>query len=607
MAEPPLISLRGARLSFGRAPLFADLELRIGRRDRACLVGRNGSGKSTLIKLISGEIEADAGERFVQPGIRIAHLPQDPAFDADESVAAFVAAGCHPRHEVDAMLAAVNLPGARTMGSLSGGEGRRAAIARAFAGSPDVLMLDEPTNHLDLAAIEWLERRLKAYPGAVLTVSHDRTFLANTTGRIVWLDRGHLRQHDRGFAAFDAWSEAVLEAEEKELARLNSKIADETRWLLRGITARRKRNQGRLRRLEDLRVSRAAVLARQVQSLKFSTEDGQVKSKLVIDAEGVSKSFTGMDGEAVPIVRDFSTRILRGDRIGIIGPNGSGKTTLLRLLTGDMAPDRGRIRIAKSLEIAYFDQRREQLDPKETPWRTLCPEGGDSVAVQGRHRHVVGYLKDFLFHPDQAKSPIASLSGGERNRLLLAKILAKQTDLLVLDEPTNDLDMDTLDLLQEMLADYEGTLLLVSHDRDFLDRTVSSTIAVEGGGVVAEYAGGYKDYLDQRKTAAKPAVVSDEKGAETRAAPAPRRAAAKLSYKDQRELDELPGRMAGISGEIARLEAALADPELYRREPETFDRNAAALEEKRHALAEAEERWLVLEEKREALAERTET
>ncbi|MDJ0948228.1 MAG: ATP-binding cassette domain-containing protein [Alphaproteobacteria bacterium] len=605
MAEPPLLSLRGVRVGFGAAPLFADVDLQLSRRDRACLVGRNGSGKSTLLKLIAGEIEADDGERFVQPGIRIAHLHQDPVFDPDESVAAFVAAGRHPRHAVDAMLAAVTLDGGRRMGSLSGGEGRRAAIARALVGEPDVLLLDEPTNHLDLAAIEWLERRLRAETAAVLTVSHDRTFLANSTGRICWLDRSRLRQHERGFAAFEAWSEAVLEAEAKELERLNVKIAEETRWLLRGITARRRRNQGRLRKLAEMRASRAALLAERGAVGKLEAEDGKVKSRLVIEAQSLSKAFAQGDDGELAIVRDFSTRILRGDRIGVIGPNGAGKTTLLRLLVGELKPDAGKVRVGKALRVAYFDQRREQLDPKETPWRTLCPQGGDSVMVQGRQRHVVGYLKDFLFTAEQAKSPIATLSGGERNRLLLAMILAQPADLLVLDEPTNDLDMDTLDLLQEMLADYGGTLLIVSHDRDFLDRTVSSTIAVEGGGEVVEYAGGYQDYLAQRKTAARPAAAPAKREGERRPAAARRRAATKLGYKDQRELDALPERMAALSGEIDRLEATLADPELYRRTPETFERNAAALQEKRHALAEAEERWLELEEKREALADGT--
>ena len=607
MAEPPLLTLRGARVAFGGTPVFSGLELSIGRGDRICLVGRNGSGKSTLMKLLVDALELDAGERFLQPGTVVSYLPQDTIVDTHETVARHVAAGTHPSYEVDAMLAAVDLNGTRAMDTLSGGELRRAGLARAFIGAPDILLLDEPTNHLDLEAIAWLEYRLRDFPGAVLTVSHDRAFLTNVTRRILWLDRGHLRQHDQGFAAFEPWSEAVLEAEAKAAARLDVKIAEDTRWMLRGITARRKRNQGRLRKLEKLRAARSALL-KGGERAKLAVADGEVRSRLVVDAKDVRKSFIGEDGEEKVIIAGFSTRILRGDRIGIIGPNGSGKTTLLRLLTGELTPESGRVRVAKALTPAYFDQRRAALDPRSTPWRTLCPGGGDSVMVQGRQRHVVGYLKDFLFTPDQAKSPIATLSGGERNRLLLAKILARRSDLLVLDEPTNDLDMDTLDLLQEMLADYPGTLILVSHDRDFLDRTVSSTIALEGDGTAVEYAGGYRDYLDQRKfretgTAKRTAsAVAAKKNVPQASAPSRPRSRTRLGYKAQRELDGLPARIAALGAEIARLEGVLADPALFGSAPAAFDRTVADLERARADLATAEERWLTLETEREALA-----
>ncbi len=495
--DPPLIRLREGRVSFGGAPVFDGVDVRVGRGERICLVGRNGSGKSTLMKALAHLIELDAGELYVHPGIGVSYLPQEPEFDTDGTVLGYVEEEAPSRHEAEAMIDRFELDPAARLGSLSGGEGRRVALARAFAGTPEILLLDEPTNHLDLATIERLERMIAGYAGGVLIVSHDRAFLANVSDRTLWLDRGRVRAVDRGFAGFDDWAEEVLDAEEKALARLDQKLLEETRWLRRGVTARRRRNLGRLRRLEEMRSLRATVIGSQA-NVRARIEEGEIKSRLVIDAEKISKHFAAADGERA-IVSEFTTRILRGDRIGIIGPNGSGKTTLLRLLTGDLAPDSGGMRLAKRLHVAYFDQRRSQLDGRKTLWETLCPGGGDSVMVQGRQRHVVGYLKDFLFTVDQAKSPVSSLSGGERNRLLLAKILASPNDLLVLDEPTNDLDMDTLELLEEILGDYEGTLLLVSHDRDFLDRLVTSTIAFEGGGEVKEYAGGYKDYLAQRQ------------------------------------------------------------------------------------------------------------
>jgi ATP-binding cassette subfamily F protein uup len=609
MATPPLLTLRGARVSFGGAPIFDALDVQLGRGERVCLVGRNGSGKSTLMKTLMGRIELDAGERFAQPGLSIAYLPQDTTYEPDMTVATYVALSGQPPHRVDAALGKLEIDGARKLGTLSGGEGRRAALARAFVEEPDILMLDEPTNHLDLATIEWLERTLVAFTGGLLLVSHDRAFLNRVTTATWWLERGRLRFSDQGFTGFDAWSEAVLKAEAKEAKRLDVVIAGETRWLLRGITARRRRNQGRIRKLEEMRSQRATFLGRGGKA-KIRAEDGDIRSRLVIEARKIGKRFAGKgsggEDEDLVIVGEFSTRVLRGDRIGIVGANGAGKTTLLSMLAGRLAPDTGSVRVAKHLKQAYFDQHRTILDPGKTLKRTLCEGGGDTVWVQGRSRHVVGYLKDFLFHPDQADSPVSSLSGGERNRLLLAKLLAAPSELLILDEPTNDLDMDTLDLLEDVLSDYAGTLLLVSHDREFLDRIVTSTIAMEGDGTAVEYPGGYSDYIAQRKGSgrrkAKSAAGATEAARDTPAGGKQRSARRRLGYKDQRDLDMLPDHIAGLEDEIAGLEASLADSEFYQRDPAGFDNTTARLAEARAELAAAEERWLELEDKRETLA-----
>jgi len=617
MADVPvLLALRGAAVTFGGTPLFEGIDIQLAPGDKACLVGRNGCGKSTLLRVLAGQVELDGGERFQQPGSRIAYLPQDPAPQPGASVRDHVAGGAFRQddtkaHEVDAMLDRLMLDGDRAMAELSGGESRRADLARVLLGEPDVLLLDEPTNHLDIATIGWLEGLIARRRGAVLTISHDRAFLTAVSRRTFWMDRGVMRVNEAGFGQFEAWSEAVFDEEEREAQRMDTKLRAEARWLQRGVTARRKRNQGRLRKLQEMRRTRATMMQR-TGSVTLAASEAETSGKLVIDAEGISKRW----GDGPPVVRDFTTRILRGDRIGLIGPNGAGKTTLLRLLTGDLPPDSGTVKLGTNLEIAYFDQRRAQLDPKDTPWRALCPRGGDQVMVGERPRHVVSYLRDFLFDDRQASAPIESLSGGERNRLLLALLLARPSNLLVLDEPTNDLDMDTLDLLEEMLADYAGTLLLVSHDRDFLDRVVTSTILMAGEGEVAEYPGGYSDCVAQhgplpglagisvtsgRKGGGKPAGDGDAGG---KAAAKPAEAArpkrpAKLSYKDQRELDGLPARIDALTAEIATLQETLADAGLYSRDPDRFqaatDRLTAAGEE----LAAAEERWLELEEMRE--------
>jgi ABC transport system ATP-binding/permease protein len=614
-SPPPLIALNGARLAFGSTTLFAGLSLTLAAGERACLVGRNGTGKSTLLKVIAGLQDLDGGERFLQPGTRVAYLPQDPQFEADDTIADYVArdpAGgeAAPRHLVDAVMARLDLDGSRQLGGLSGGEGRRVALARCLVGEPEVLLLDEPTNHLDLPTINWLEGELKRFRGALLVISHDRAFLANLTNTTLWLDRGRLRRLDKSFSAFEDWAEELRQQEADTQHKLDRQIVREERWLHRGVTARRKRNQGRLTRLQGLRRERAEWL-RQIGSAKLETASSGRSGDMVIEAEGLAKSFAGDDGEVV-ILKDFSTRIRRGDRLGIIGPNGAGKSTLVKILMGNLAPDAGKLKIGSNVEPLYFDQRRESLDPEATLWQVLAPDGGDTIIVRGRQRHVVSYLKDFLFDESQARQPVKALSGGEKARLLLARLFARPGNLLVLDEPTNDLDMETLDLLEEVLSDYEGTLILVSHDRDFLDRLVTAVIAMEGAkespGRTVEVAGGYSDYLHYRRQTGgdggeadgiRPRRTAGDKPA--RAAKPSAKPAAKLSYKDQRELDSLPQRIDKLTAETAALETRLADPDLYGKDPAAFDEVTRSLDSRRRELAAAEERWLELETAREAL------
>jgi ABC transport system ATP-binding/permease protein len=589
---PPLLSLRDAAVQVGGQTPFAGLSLALAKGDRICLVGRNGAGKSTLLQALAGLIELDAGERFAQPRTSVAYLPQQPLLEPAGSALAATLAGLPPTEDAEqgahralTLLARLELDPQSPVATLSGGEARRVALARALVGDPDVLLLDEPTNHLDLPTIERLEQDLTGYRGGLVLVSHDRAFLSALSRTIWWLDRGALRVLEQGFTAFDAWSEALLGEEEAAFRRLEKRIAEETDWSHHGITARRKRNQGRLRRLQTLRQERARRTA-PLGSAKLAAATDPQGGRMVVEAEAVTKRFGTRT-----IVEHFSTRILRGDRVGIIGPNGAGKTTLLQLLTGRLVPDEGSVRQGVDLSVGYVDQRRESLDLDATPWQTLCPDGGDQVLVQGRWRHVVGYLRDFLFQPDQARTPIRALSGGERNRLLLARQLSKPCNLLVLDEPTNDLDMDTLDLLQEILAEFAGTLLLVSHDRDFLDRLVTSVIAFEGDGAVAEYAGGYRDYLRQRRPAVAPAT-SPRPPDKRRAGPGPLR----LASRRQRELDRVIAEIEALETALAEVERALADPDLFGRDPPAFERRTAQLAELRRALDGAERRWSALEQ-----------
>ncbi|MCX7354988.1 MAG: ATP-binding cassette domain-containing protein [Alphaproteobacteria bacterium] len=600
MAAPPLVTLREALVTFGGRPVFQDIAVGLGRGERVCLVGRNGGGKSTLLKALAGIVALDAGERFCQPGARIAYMPQEPVFAPGQNAGDFMArslsaiAGEAPHHRVEAALDEAGIAPDRILAELSGGEARRVTLAAALGGDPDILLLDEPTNHLDIAAVEALEERLGAHTAGLLIISHDRAFLKRLSRRTLWLDRGRLREHDRGYEDFEAWSEAVLEIEAAERARADKRIESETLWLRQGISARRRRNQGRLRRLYYMRAERA-----QRQSLRLATL-GTVEAKsggrIVAELENVAKEFPG-ESEPKTILDGFSTRIVRGDRIGIIGANGVGKSTLLGIITGSQAPDSGVVRHGTNLEIAFFDQRRAILDPELTLWQTLAG-GGDTVLVQGQQRHVTSYLKDFLFDDSQFRARVSTLSGGERNRLLLAQVLARPSNLLVLDEPTNDLDIETLDLLEEVLSDYDGTLLLVSHDRDFLDRLVTSVIAMEGDGVVDEYVGGYSDYLRQRsprttkpspKPAARPAAPP---------LPSPVRGQ-RLSWKEKRELEDLPPRIAALEAEKSVLEKSLADPDMYARDRSSFEKASARLGVAVAELASAEERWLLLAERAE--------
>jgi ATP-binding cassette subfamily F protein uup len=594
---PPILTLRGVSLRFGAEPLFADVELAIGARERLCLVGRNGSGKSTLLKLIAAEIEPDAGARWVRPGLRIARLAQ--AVDAGEAatVADFVAAGGGdrpaPAHAVAAALAPLGLAPEAAPATLSGGEARRAALARTLVGKPELLLLDEPTNHLDLPTIEWLERALAGFRGAVVLVSHDRALLARLTRRTAWLDRGRLHVCDRGFDRFEEWQEQVYAADARTLARLDQRLAAETEWLRKGITARRRRNQGRLRALEALRAERRAVQARAGPGAPaFAPAAAEHGGRVALEAERVSKRYA-----ARVVVREVSIRVLRGDRVALSGPNGAGKTTLLRLLAGTLAPDAGTLRLGAGLRAVFFDQDRTALDPEKTLWQTLCPGGGDTVSVRGRRRHVVGFLKDFLFAESQALGPVGSLSGGEQSRLLLAMLLARPSNLLVLDEPTNDLDLETLELLEELLSDYDGTVLMASHDRALIDRLATHTLWLAGDGAVETFVGGYADMVRQRGEVA-PAAARPR--APARAARA-RTRRVRLGYRDQRELEALPARIAALEDEIAALEARLSDAGLYGRDRAAFAAASARLGVARAELEGAEERWLELAEAEQAL------
>ncbi|HWH17333.1 MAG TPA: ATP-binding cassette domain-containing protein [Allosphingosinicella sp.] len=590
----PVLAYENLGLVQGSGWLFRGLDLFIGERDRLALIGRNGAGKTTLLKCLAGLIETDEGRRTIQPGIKVVLLEQDPPVARFATLRDFALSGpdAPPAHEVDSIATQIGIDLDRPAETASGGERRRAAIARALAQDPDVLLLDEPTNHLDLAAIDWLEDWLSRYTGAFIAISHDRTFLKRLTRSSLWLDRGQLRRAEIGFGGFEAWTEQVYAEEARAAEKLDAKLKLELHWLQRGVTARRKRNQGRLAKLNEMRAARAAMLG-PAGAAKLGLQNDEVKTKMVIDADRVFKRF----GDRT-IIRDFTLRIQRGDRIGVVGANGTGKTTLLKLLTGEIEPDEGKVTRAKTLSGVVIDQQRRLLDPARNV-REVLADGSDWIEVRGIKKHVQGYLKEFLFEPGLIDAKIGTLSGGERSRLLLAREFARRSNLLVLDEPTNDLDLETLDLLQEVIADYDGTVLIVSHDRDFLDRTVTITLGLDGSGKVDIVAGGYEDWERKRKA---PQPLPAKAPARAQAVPAAPRQQTKLSYKDQRDYDLLPGRIEEIDAQIAQDEEALHDPDLYSRDPKRFAELTARIEKARAERDRAEERWLELAEQVEALA-----
>lgn len=598
VVEAPIYTIRGAKLSFGLNPLFTDVDLYINRGDKICLVGRNGCGKSTLLKVIAREIEPDEADFFIQPGVRIGYMPQEPDFTGFKTLREVVEAGLskeekNQTYRADRLIEYFAINENQNPEQSSGGERRKAALARSLIGEPDILLLDEPTNHLDITTIEKLEDLIKKFSGAVIVISHDRMFLDHISQTTFWLDRGVLRRNNKGFGAFEEWEDQVIEQEIIEQKALNKKIAEETEWLHKGVTARRRRNMGRLRRLQQLRQERREQI-KMTGSVNLDAETAELRSKMVIEAKHISKSFGDRE-----IVKDFSIRVIKGNKIGIVGPNGSGKTTLIKLLTKRLEPDSGFVRIGKNLEEAYFDQNRITLDPKKTLWKTLCNEG-DHIWVRGHFRHVVAYLKDFLFKPDQAQCPVSTLSGGEKNRLMLALALAKQSNFLVLDEPTNDLDMDTLDLLQEVLDDYEGTILIVSHDRDFMDKVATSLIYMRGDGTVYEHVGSYSELLEKLKGIP---LKTDNRKQNTKEEPKIREKnkTLKLSYKEQYMLENLPKEIEKLGEENKAIEVALGNANLYTDDPQKFDELTFKLAANKENLEKMENQWLEVQMKADEL------
>ena len=594
---PPVLQLRDIRLTLGGAPLLEGAELSVSPGDKIALVGRNGSGKSTLLKIAAGDVAFDGGARFAQPNASMRYLAQEPDLSAYAKVEDFVLDGLGEEdnpYRAKALMEELGVVGDARPDSLSGGEARRAALARTLAPEPDILLLDEPTNHLDLLAIEWLEKELAQSRSAFVLISHDKRLLANLTRATIWLDRGACRRLDQGFASFEAWRDRTLEEEEIERHKLDRRIVNEEHWMRYGVTARRKRNMRRVGELAAMRQERRDAKRSQGE-VSMAASDAKVSGKLVIEAEGVAKSY----GDRA-IVRDFSLRLLRKDRLGVVGANGAGKTTLINLLTGALAPDAGLVRLGANLEMASLDQRRASLEPETTLVDALTGGGSDFVAVNNERKHVFGYMKDFLFGPEQARTPIGKLSGGERGRLMLARALAAPSNLLVLDEPTNDLDIETLDLLQELLADYAGTILLVSHDRDFLDRVATSVVVSEGAGRWVEYAGGYSDMVAQRGfgLAGPEAAVAIKTGKAAPRAAAPKR---KLSFKEKHALEKLPAQIEQLRQDIAGLETRLGDAELHGRDPKAFGLATRKYEEKNRTLNASEEEWLALEILREEI------
>ncbi|ESQ73687.1 elongation factor 3 [Asticcacaulis sp. AC402] len=581
----------------GQTPLFDGVDIALDRGVRACLVGRNGAGKSTLMRLLAGLIEADSGERYVSQGTRFAFVLQEPE-PVGITILDWVTSGGAESYNAEAELYAFGIDPQGPTTSMSGGEKRRAALAKAFAEDPDLIFLDEPTNHLDIFAIQTLEDRLKSFRGAALVVSHDRTFLERVTQRCYWLYDRRMMRLDANYTGFDEWRDKVEAETAESLRRLEKAIERETYTFYRSITAQRTRNEGRAARLGAMRIDLASRMKAMDKPMDMVLDSGGVSGKLVAELRHVAKGFGGRT-----LIKDLSTRILRGDRLAIVGPNGAGKSTLVKLLLGQIPADSGEIRLGTKLDVAYLDQGRDALKGDETLWDVLANSGSDSIMVRGEPRHVAAYAKDFLFREKQLRQPVKSLSGGERNRLQLARALAKATNLLVLDEPTNDLDMDTLDLLEDMLADYDGTLILVSHDRDFIDRLATSTLALDGNGRTAETPGGWQDFIRQTPDFFARGATPKEIAATRAAAATPAKAAPKkLSYKDQKRLEDLEKLMPQWHAEVAKLEKVLEDPALYSRDPKAFDTTMKRLEKLRHDLDVGETEWLELEDRKTALA-----
>ncbi|OBY24600.1 ABC-F family ATP-binding cassette domain-containing protein [Leisingera sp. JC1] len=599
MARIPLLQMSGISLTFGGDPVFSGLDLVVQPGDRVALVGRNGSGKSTLMKVMAGIVEADQGDIVVPPGKSVGYMEQDPKMEGFATLGDFAASELDPgeMYKVERAGEGLKFDPARPVETASGGERRRAALAKLMAEAPDLMLLDEPTNHLDIEAITWLENELKSTRAAFVLISHDRAFLRALTRATLWVDRGEVRRQEKGFEHFEAWRDKVWEDEDMQRHKLNRLIKSESRWAVEGISARRKRNMGRVRALQDLKAERAGQIKRQ-GTAEMALEAGPKSGRKVIEAEGLSKAFGGKE-----IVRDFSLKVQRGDRVAFVGPNGAGKTTLLKMLLGMEDPDAGSVQLGTNLEIALFDQTRDQLDGDSTLWENLTADPllgisgkADQVMVRGQPKHVVGYLKEFLFDERQARAPVRSLSGGEKARLLLARLMARSSNLLILDEPTNDLDVETLDLLQELLDNYDGTVLLVSHDRDFLDRVATTTIAMEGNGRATAYAGGWSDYIAQRG----PLEVAEKAEKVKAAKPKPKQESQPkdgLSFKEKHRLEALPAEIERLEAEIGKLQELMSDPELFTREPVKFKKATEALVERQEKLAAAEEEWLELEEK----------
>ncbi|MCE3233260.1 MAG: transporter family protein [Rickettsiaceae bacterium] len=608
MVAPLVLSVHDAYVTFGVKPLFEDLSFNIHEGDKICLVGKNGAGKTTLMHMITGTRELDGGKRWQEPGIKIGYLQQDDtAKDSGQTVYEYIFSGLPKdkqtedyKYMVDMVTVPLELDATDKLSILSGGQMRRAALARALVEEPDILLLDEPTNHLDLGAIQWLEEYLNNYRGTFLCVSHDKTFLANISNKVFWLDRSQVRVCPSGFGHFDEWSQMLLEQEERELAKREKLVAQEVAWATAGVKARRKRN---VRRLEEMKKARDKLKAdkssfnKVMRKVELEPLEASQASKMIVEFHKVCKKYV-RDGKEKTILDKFNFRVLRGDRIGILGKNGSGKTTFLKLLIGEEQPDMGTVKLAKTVQISYFDQKRQDLNPQRSLWGTLCPDGGDYVEVGGAQRHVCGYLKDFMFDPADARNLVGTLSGGQKNRLMLAKVLASPGSFMILDEPTNDLDMDTLEMLEEALSHYQGTLFVVSHDRDFLDQTVTKVLAFEGDGEVEGYIGGYSDYLEERERRY-PEKYKGQKNdtapIKTKKEPVPEKAEKKkLSYKLQHELDNLPEDISELEKEIKALHHIMCNPDLYTKKPEEFDKTAKKLAKAEDALEKAELRWLEL-------------